>query len=104
MSEYTQQQPHPRAEQIELAFVHADDDFIEKYTRFVIVFADVHFDFIAGEVTEQFEKRHFKLDDRQKKALGGLYQRLLKSGEIVKTGTYRSRNQGNASAVYARKR
>lgn len=94
----------PRQAQIDAAFEHADEEFIERYTRFARAYASIYPDFIAGEVTAAFEKKHFKLSPRQKKALGGVYQRMLKSGEIVATGGYRKRDQGNPSAIYRRKR
>lgn len=90
----------PRQKQIDAAFENADADFIERYTRFIRSYAAIYDDFIAGDVTTAFEQKHFKLSPRQKKSLGGLFQRLLKSGEIVATGGYRKRDQGNPSSVY----
>lgn len=91
---------HPRAEQIERAFERASDEMVERYEAIIRVVGDVRDDFIAGDITDRYEQRYGKLEDHEKKALGGLYQRLIKSGVIEKTGKHRARNQGNLTAVY----
>ena len=91
---------HPRAEQIERAFERASEFMVEHYEQIMQTVGSVRDDFTAGDITERYEQRHGKLSDHDKKALGGVYQRLLKRGVIEKTGKHRARNQGNLCAVY----
>lgn len=94
---------NPRQEKIDRARERVDPLFVERYRRFLLLFSQDHADFIAGEVTAEFEKQFKPLDASEKKALGGLYQQLQREGSIETTGSYRKRNQGNPSAVYRRK-
>lgn len=91
---------HPRQEEIERAFEKATALVLERYEAVIRTYGSVMTDFIAGDITDHYEKKWGQLSKHDKKALGGLYQRLMKRGVIVKTGEYRARNQGNASAVY----
>ena len=89
-----------RQKQINAVFEKADKATFFKYRCVLVQYGTTHADFIAGDVTESFETSVFKLDARHKKALGGLYQRLIAEGVIEKTGEYRKRDQGNMTAVY----
>lgn len=93
-----------RQETIERVYAEADENFIAGYRNFLIWFADRVDDFIAGDVTERFEKSFRKLKPRETKQLGGLYQVLQKEGVIEKTGGYRKRDQGSPAAVYRLKK
>lgn len=95
-----QRDPRPRGKQIDSAFSKADASFIALYEAFLFSFGATHQDFTACEVTEAFTAKHYTLSDKQKKSLGGLYQRLIKRGKIEKTGIPRERNQGNLAMVY----
>lgn len=91
---------NPRQPQIDRAFEKAEQAFLDQYENFLLTTAAFHPGFIAGEITEAYVKRHGAISIKQKKALGGLYQRLMNRGLIEKTGGYRARNQGNPSAIY----
>ena len=90
----------PRSEHIARAFEKADAVFVERYGLFLISFGMRHKDFIAGEVTAEYETKYGPITLKQKKALGKLYQTVQRTKLIEKTGGYRARNQGNASAIY----
>lgn len=89
----------PREHQVERAERKASAEFIERYERFLIFFGRGR-TFISNEVTQAYESRYEKLTEIEEKALGGFYRKRLRSGLIEKTGVYRSRDQGNASAEY----
>lgn len=93
-------QPISRQKIIKRVFERADKNFIARYTACLIEFGGTHQDWIAGDVTNFYEKRNGKLSMREGKQIGGLYQSLQKEGLIVKTGDYRSRDNGNMTAVY----
>ena len=95
---------HPRKAEIKRAYERVDQLFLDRYQETLEAYGSGVADFIAGDVTEVYEKRYKALSTSQKKALGGLYQRLMQQKRIEKTGEYRARNQGNASAVYRLKR
>lgn len=89
---------------IERVFEEAEPEFIQMYRAFLLSYAGRVEDFIAGEVTAEFNEAHRRLTAHEKKALGGLYQSLQREGAIEKTGWYRARNQGSASAIYRLKK
>lgn len=89
-----------RREVIMRIFATADGYFISEYVKCLVEFGLTHDDFIAGDVTDVYEKRSGKLSTHEQKSLGGLFLQLQRKGVIEKTGGYRARNQGNASAVY----
>jgi hypothetical protein len=89
-----------RQEIIERVYEAAEPEFIAEYRSFLIEYAEWHEDFIAGDVTSEYETRSRDLTSHEKKALGGLYQSLQKEGIIEKTGGYRKRDQGSPAAVY----
>jgi hypothetical protein len=93
-----------RREIIMRIFDAADGHFISTYVRTLVDFGFSHEDFIAGDVTAVYEKRHGELSVHEQKSLGGLYMQLQRKGVIEKTGGYRARNQGNASAIYRLKK
>jgi hypothetical protein len=89
-----------RREIIMRIFDTADGHFISEYVKCLVEYALTHEDFIAGKVSEFYERRHGKLSEREQKSLGGVYIQLQRKGVIEKTGTFRSRNQGSPAAVY----
>jgi len=91
---------HPREAEIQRAMERASELVLERYEAVLRSLGSVLVDFIAGDVTERYEAKYGPLAAHDKKALGGLFQRLMRSGVIEKTGEYRARNQGNAAAVY----
>lgn len=90
----------PRQDIIERTYKSAEPEFIQMYRAFLLAYAERHEDFIAGEVTAAFGEIHRPVSETEGKQLGHLYQLLQRDGSIEKTGGYRARNQGNASAVY----
>jgi hypothetical protein len=95
---------NPRQEIIERVFEEAEPEFIQMYCAFLLSYAKRVEDFIACEVTAEFNEAHRPVTKIEGKQLGGLYQSLQRVGAIEKTGSYRARNQGSASAVYRLKR
>jgi hypothetical protein len=93
-----------RQEVIERVYAEAEAEFIQMYRAFLLAYAKHVEDFIAGEITHEFEELHGKLSTVEGKQLGGLYQSLQRDGEIEKTGGYRVRNQGNPSPIYRLKK
>jgi hypothetical protein len=93
-----------RRELIMRVFGEADSHFISSYVKCLVEFGLSHEDFIAGEVTTVFERRNGELSTHEMKALGGLFLQLQWKGVIEKTGGYRLRDQGNASAIYRLKK
>lgn len=90
----------PRKAQIDAAFERADEAFIERYGLVLVIYGKANAAFIAGDVTDYYVKNYGPISDKQKKSLGGLYQRLQRSGVIEKTGGSRMRDQGNLAAEY----
>lgn len=94
----------PRAKQIKAAFAKCDASFLALYEAFLFWHGATHTDFIANEVTTAFEQKHYKLSPSQKKALGGMYQGLLRREKIEKVNGSRERDQGNLSQIYRMKK
>lgn len=88
-----------RQERIDAAFSHADARFRDEYTALVKRFAASGMPFIGQDVTDAYKRSKRLPQPREWRATGGIYQKLIRQGVIVRVG-YRARNQGSPSAVY----
>lgn len=93
----------PREQAIKAAMANAGSKFIEEYTAFALLYAASHEDFIGEDITREW-MRQKRPCPREWRAVGGIFQGLVKRGIFEKTHEYRSRENGSPSAVYRLKR
>ena len=95
-------EPRTRQDAIKAAFARADESFREAYRAFVLQYADTHAEWIGEDVSAAYKRDRHNLLPREWRAVGHIYQQLIKSGQIERTGKYRERGQGSPSAIYRR--
>lgn len=89
---------NPRQGFIDAAARNADIAFKQKYTALLMEFVRSGKEFIGEMVQDEYRKRRLP-EPRNWRAVGAMYQRLVRNGVIVRVG-YGKRNQGNITAAY----
>lgn len=89
-----------RQSQIDAAFDHADTAFKEEYTAFALLYAASHKDFTGEDVSEAYRRNRTLPQPREWRAIGGIYQRLIRQRLIEPTREYRLRANKTPTAVY----
>lgn len=94
---------NPRQPMIDAALDHADEMFKESYRAFALSYAASHVDFIGEDISTAYKTTRLP-QPREWRAVGGLFQKLIRQGLFEPTGAYRMRANHTPTAVYRAKR
>ena len=89
----------PRQRQIDRAFAKGDPVVMARYRDVLTAIAKELGTFGAWNVTAAYTKRFGKLNETDRKAIGGLWQGMIHRGELIEVGTDKRPN-GNKASVY----
>lgn len=93
--------PNLRREKMERAARRLSDEVKSAFEKFLIKFATDHADFITEDATLAYAKTDLPQPPNDFRGVGGIVQKLIRRGILLKTGEYRINAGGSRPmAVY----